>query len=184
VNGFIDHLYTRLGTSSNYSAKANLHNSQITTAAAKHFPACYVFTRRSLITASNSGDSSASASKSSLNAGSISTDSVTTDRIPGWRPFYTNLLVFSSKAEFKLTTVTASFLQTPVQNWLGCLNCLHSNSSARTEEKAPFPTACVSVAEGMCLIRRMYVYLMCFFILFKLFNKEIKVALMVRVLVY
>jgi hypothetical protein len=30
--GFIDHLYTQLGTTSNYSAIANLHTSQITTA--------------------------------------------------------------------------------------------------------------------------------------------------------
>jgi hypothetical protein len=36
------------------------HNSQITTAPAKAFPACCVFTSRSLVTASNSGDSSAS----------------------------------------------------------------------------------------------------------------------------
>jgi hypothetical protein len=34
--GFIDHLYTQLGTTSNYIAIANLHNSQITTA--KSFP--------------------------------------------------------------------------------------------------------------------------------------------------
>jgi hypothetical protein len=34
---FIGHLYTRLGTTSNYSATANLHNSQITTAPAKPF---------------------------------------------------------------------------------------------------------------------------------------------------
>jgi hypothetical protein len=58
--GFIDHLYTRLGTTSIYSATANLHNSQITTAPNKSFPACYVFTFRSLATAPNSGDSSAS----------------------------------------------------------------------------------------------------------------------------
>jgi hypothetical protein len=44
----------------NYSANADLHNSQITTAPAEPFPACYVFTSRSLATASNSGDSSAS----------------------------------------------------------------------------------------------------------------------------
>jgi hypothetical protein len=50
--GFIDHLYTRLGTTSNYSATANLHNSQITSAPAKPFPACCVFTSRSLVTAS------------------------------------------------------------------------------------------------------------------------------------
>jgi hypothetical protein len=39
VNGFIGHLYvyTRLGTTSNYSLTANLHNSQINTAPAKPF---------------------------------------------------------------------------------------------------------------------------------------------------
>jgi hypothetical protein len=38
------------------------------------FPACCVFTSRSLVTASNSGDSSASGLKSSLNGGSLPTD--------------------------------------------------------------------------------------------------------------
>jgi hypothetical protein len=52
--------YTRHGTTSSYSATANLNNSQITAAPAKPFPACYVFTSRSLATAANSGDSSAS----------------------------------------------------------------------------------------------------------------------------
>jgi hypothetical protein len=37
MNGFIDHLYIRLGNISKYSATANLHNSQIATAAAKPF---------------------------------------------------------------------------------------------------------------------------------------------------
>jgi hypothetical protein len=37
VNGFIDHLDTRLETTSNYSATADLHNPQITTAPAKPF---------------------------------------------------------------------------------------------------------------------------------------------------
>jgi hypothetical protein len=60
VNGFIDHLHTWLGTTSNYSAASNLHNSQTTTAPAKPFPAFCVFTSPSLATASNSGDSSAS----------------------------------------------------------------------------------------------------------------------------
>jgi hypothetical protein len=50
--------YTQLGTTRSYNATANLHNSQIATASAKHFPA-YVFTNRSLATASNNGDSSA-----------------------------------------------------------------------------------------------------------------------------
>jgi hypothetical protein len=49
--GFIDHFTIRLGISGNYSAIAKLHNSQITTANAKSFPACRVFTIRSLVTA-------------------------------------------------------------------------------------------------------------------------------------
>jgi hypothetical protein len=40
---FIAHLCTRLVSTSNYSATANLHNSQITTAPAKLFPAYCVF---------------------------------------------------------------------------------------------------------------------------------------------
>jgi hypothetical protein len=54
---------TRLGTTSNYSATANLRNSQFNIPPAKLFPACCVFTSRSLATASNSGDSSASRSQ-------------------------------------------------------------------------------------------------------------------------
>jgi hypothetical protein len=85
-------------------------------APSKPVPACGVFTSRSLVTVSNSGGSSTSAPKSSLNGGSLPNASVTTDWVPGWQPFHTNLLVFSSQAEFQLTTVTDSLLQTPVQN--------------------------------------------------------------------
>jgi hypothetical protein len=60
VNRFSDHLYTRLITTSNCSATDNLQNSQISTAPAKPFPACYVFTSRPKATASNSRNSSAS----------------------------------------------------------------------------------------------------------------------------
>jgi hypothetical protein len=56
VNGFIDRLYTPLGTTSNYSAD----NLKITTAPAKAFAAYWVFTSHCLATASNSGGSSAS----------------------------------------------------------------------------------------------------------------------------
>jgi hypothetical protein len=41
VNGFINHLNTPLGTTHNYSAVTGLHSSQITTAHAKPFPACF-----------------------------------------------------------------------------------------------------------------------------------------------
>jgi hypothetical protein len=55
VNGFIDHLYTPIATTSNYSAIYTIHTSP------QHplslFPACYVFNSRSLATVSNSGDS-------------------------------------------------------------------------------------------------------------------------------
>jgi hypothetical protein len=56
----LTHLYIPLGTAGNYSATANLHNSQITTATAKPSPACSVFNSRSLASASNSEDSLAS----------------------------------------------------------------------------------------------------------------------------
>jgi hypothetical protein len=74
VNGLIDHLYTRLVSTSNYSATANPHTSHITTAFAKSFSA-YVFTSRFLVKASNSGDSSVSALKSSLHRFPYRTDS-------------------------------------------------------------------------------------------------------------
>jgi hypothetical protein len=51
VTRFIGHSYTWPGTTSNYSATANLHISQITTALAKPFLVCCVFTSRSLATA-------------------------------------------------------------------------------------------------------------------------------------
>jgi hypothetical protein len=40
--GFIDHLYKRLGSVSNYRATANVHSSQITTST-KSFPDCSVY---------------------------------------------------------------------------------------------------------------------------------------------
>jgi hypothetical protein len=59
ANGFIDHLYTPLGTTSNYSAIPNLHILQITAAPAKSSPACSVSNSRSLATPANNWDSSA-----------------------------------------------------------------------------------------------------------------------------
>jgi hypothetical protein len=63
VNKFIDHLYRPFGTTCNYSAIANLHTLQNITAVAKHFSGSCVFFSRSLATASNSRDSSASRSR-------------------------------------------------------------------------------------------------------------------------
>jgi hypothetical protein len=50
--------YTRLGTTSNYSAIANLHTLQFTDANTKSSPACTVFNSRFLVTDVNSWDSS------------------------------------------------------------------------------------------------------------------------------
>jgi hypothetical protein len=59
-------MHSRLISTSNYSIIANLYNSQITTEPAKTFSPFCVFTSRSLATASNSGDSSASPAESLL----------------------------------------------------------------------------------------------------------------------
>jgi hypothetical protein len=80
--GFIDHFNTRLVTTLNYSAVADLHTLQITRGHAKSFPVCNVFPSRFLVTASNSEDSSTAPTKSSLHRfpyNSLSTDSVTTN---------------------------------------------------------------------------------------------------------
>jgi hypothetical protein len=60
VNGYTEHLYTRLEITSNYNAPANLHTLQFTVANIKPSQACSVFTNRSLAKASNSGDFSSS----------------------------------------------------------------------------------------------------------------------------
>jgi hypothetical protein len=53
-------------TTSNYSAVANLHTTQITTEPAKPIPACRVLISRYLVKASSSGESSASRSQNSI----------------------------------------------------------------------------------------------------------------------
>jgi hypothetical protein len=58
---FTDHFNTQLVTTLNYNAIANLHTLQITTTYRLVFSVCYtVPTSRFLVTASNSGDFSAS----------------------------------------------------------------------------------------------------------------------------
>jgi hypothetical protein len=62
VNGYTDHLHTRLvnTSTSNYTSIADLHKSQFTAVPIKPFSACCAFTNRSLATASNNGNFSAS----------------------------------------------------------------------------------------------------------------------------
>jgi hypothetical protein len=71
IFGFIEHL--QVVTTNKYNIVADLHTLQITTAQSKSLPACSVFSKRFLVTASNHGYSSASVLKSSLNGGSLPT---------------------------------------------------------------------------------------------------------------
>jgi hypothetical protein len=87
VIGFIEHFYTQLVTTRNYSAIANSHTLQFTTARTYVFSSCCVFTNRFLVTASNGGRSpssefsklpaSHSNSSQGLNCGSPQTESLT-----------------------------------------------------------------------------------------------------------
>jgi hypothetical protein len=73
------------------------------------FPTSCLFINRSLATASNSGDSSASLAQVLLLQPPVQNSCQlppTTNWVPGWRPFHTSLLVFSSHADFS----TNSFL--------------------------------------------------------------------------
>jgi hypothetical protein len=87
VNGYTDH--TR--TTRNYSATANLHNSQITNL----LPACCVFNSRSQAAASNNADSSASRAHV-----------VTSGEYPATEP---------------LSTIAPSLLSLPCRARLNCL---------------------------------------------------------------
>jgi hypothetical protein len=63
VNGFIDHLYTQLGTTDTWSATADLYALQITRAHAKSSQSA--FTSRFLVADLNDGDCSGSVLTSS-----------------------------------------------------------------------------------------------------------------------
>jgi hypothetical protein len=59
-NGFIDYLYTRLGTTSNESAIVNLHTLQISTPPSKNVSSLLCLSKPFPGNGFNSGDSSAS----------------------------------------------------------------------------------------------------------------------------
>jgi hypothetical protein len=71
----------------------------------------YTPTSRFLATVSTEGDFSVSRTQVFLSEppvqNSLSTDN-STNRVPGWLPFHTNLLVFSSQTDFQL----------PTNNWI------------------------------------------------------------------
>jgi hypothetical protein len=74
-----------------------------------HFPACCVFISRSMVTASNSGDSSASCAQVLSSQPSVQNWTLKWE-LPGWQPFHTNVLVFSSQTDFQLTLATDNWV--------------------------------------------------------------------------
>jgi hypothetical protein len=109
--GFIHHLHKQQGTTSNYNAIDNLHISKITTAHSKSFPACCDFTKRCLVTAYNSRDSSDSALKSSLNGGSLPTDS------------------FLHRLPYRTDSVKSSLMLQPTDSRPVCLGIKHPSGA-------------------------------------------------------
>jgi hypothetical protein len=77
-------LKSPLEITSNYTATANLHNSQITTASAKLFQAYCLFTGRSLATVSNSVNSSASRAQVHLSQPPLQSSTLTCQFSTDW----------------------------------------------------------------------------------------------------
>jgi hypothetical protein len=147
VNGFIDHLYTQLGTTLNYSATANLNDSQITTAPAKAFPACCIFTSRSLTTASSSGDSSVLRAQVLLSQPPVQNSTQLTEL---WRHFFSASLLQSSTG-----------LDAPV------LFFISPRRGPRREHpisNSKSIVACVFVSAGTCLPSRCSETAVCLFV--------------------
>jgi hypothetical protein len=130
-NGFIDHLYARPGTTSNYRATANLHSSQIIIATT-----CCVFTSRSLATASNSGSSSTSRarflpSQSRVqNSSEIASPLLVTSRHGSRRQHRSSIVAFVS--------VTAGT----------CLRAVAQKRPRRRPHRTQFFYCCVCVCTG------------------------------------
>jgi hypothetical protein len=115
VNGLIDHLYTPLGT---ILYRSLTHTDQCP-------QSITVSTSRFLAKASRSGDSLASCTQVLLSQTPVQNSSTgnSTNCFPGWWLFHTNLQVFSSQADFQLTTnywthsLTNQLLHVTSLNW-------------------------------------------------------------------
>jgi hypothetical protein len=160
ITGFIDTTRTHapLGTICDYSATANLHNSQFNIAPAKPFQACCIFTSRSLATASNGGDFPASrALVVPLLPASCSLN---------WTGS-SSLLNYSATANFG---ESVNYLRLPILSSQLAWDPRYI-SSARTQQKTPFLSnpsivPCVFVSEGTCLLSRCLVTDVCWFFYF------------------
>jgi hypothetical protein len=105
---FIDQL--RVVTTNFYNTIADVHILYITTAHATSFPACNVFTRYFLLTASNNGYSSASVPKSSLNGGSFQLNYFSQTPVRNWLGC-PSFLPYNSSARPAQTTPFLSYMR-------------------------------------------------------------------------
>jgi hypothetical protein len=132
IIGFTDNL--QVITTNNYNTIADFHTLQITTAYAKSFPACSVFTRRFLVTASNSGYSSASGLKTFLNGTELfflhlsSSEPLSTERVENTVSNNTSIVTCVSVAAG--TCLPSCCLETALV-YLLTSRSLHSNGSTR-----------------------------------------------------
>jgi hypothetical protein len=122
--GFINHFNTGLVTTLNYDAIANFHTLYITRAPVKSFPACTVFTRSCLVTASNNGYSSASVLKSALSCGSLATAS-----FPHRLPYRTDLV---APTVFLITPLHGPSRKHRLQQYLCCCMRIRSRGTVFT----------------------------------------------------
>jgi hypothetical protein len=124
---------TPLITTSNYCATSNIHISQIIIAPAKHFPACCIFNSRSLATASNSGDSSAS------RAQVLPSPTLVQNSQPAIPSNELDRHLFSASiAQFNCTQRSNLFQSSSQLAWDA-----RYEASGRIPQKTPFPTFCL-----------------------------------------
>jgi hypothetical protein len=155
--GFIDHCNTQLVITVNYSAIADLHTLQITSIR-QVFPACSVFTRRFLETASNNGYSSASVLKSSLNGGSLPTAYC----CPSFPPYNPSVRTTLENPFYNSSSIVARGLLPRVPFWLRSLlingsircNILCSDAFKNTNQKLRKCVAEIGVRETDCRFLR------------------------------
>jgi hypothetical protein len=110
--GFIDIMYTRLGTTRNCNAIANFHTFKFNRGHAKPFPAQGIFTSiwwqrvLTMVILLLSGSSplwiAALFQLHSLRRLTFNW------LLPAWRSFHTNLLIFSSQSDFQLSTLATN----------------------------------------------------------------------------
>jgi hypothetical protein len=124
----------------NSSAIVNLHTLQINTALAKLFPACSIFSSRSLATASNRVDSSSSCSQvlssqppvqNSCTPGQSQSQSYVTTDGQSASLSWCQAPIWDLRPDFFFLSDSCGFAGRP--------NCLQDNSSARTTQKTPAP---------------------------------------------